>query len=75
MTRAALSPQMHHHRAEHWVAVSGTGRVNRGDEVFAVSENGSIFIPLGARHRLENPGKVPQSTALGGEKSARLGEL
>ncbi len=45
MTRAALSPQIYHHRVDHWVAVSGTGRVNRRDEVFAGSENGSIFIP------------------------------
>jgi len=56
---AALSLQMHHHRAEHWVVVCGTARVTRGEEVFLVSENESTFIPLGTRHRLENPGKVP----------------
>ena len=56
---AALSLQMHHHRAEHWVIVRGTARVTRGEEVFLVSENESTYIPLGTRHRLENPGKVP----------------
>jgi mannose-1-phosphate guanylyltransferase/mannose-6-phosphate isomerase len=56
---AALSLQMHHHRAEHWVVVRGTARVTRGDETFLVSENESTFIPIGTRHRLENPGKVP----------------
>ena len=56
---ASLSLQMHHHRAEHWVVVNGTARVTRGDDVFLVSENESTFIPLGTRHRLENPGKVP----------------
>jgi len=56
---AALSLQMHHHRAEHWVVVRGTARVTRGEETFLVSENESTFIPIGTRHRLENPGKVP----------------
>lgn len=56
---AALSLQMHHHRAEHWVVVRGTARVTRGEEVFLVSENESTYIPLGTRHRLENCGKVP----------------
>lgn len=56
---AALSLQMHHHRAEHWVVVTGTAQVTRGDEVFIVSENQSTYIPLGVRHRLQNPGKVP----------------
>jgi mannose-1-phosphate guanylyltransferase/mannose-6-phosphate isomerase len=56
---AALSLQMHHHRAEHWVVVSGTARVTRGDDVFLLGENESTFIPMGTRHRLENPGKVP----------------
>jgi mannose-1-phosphate guanylyltransferase/mannose-6-phosphate isomerase len=56
---ASLSLQMHHHRAEHWIVVRGTARVTRGDEVLLVSENESTFIPLGTRHRLENPGKVP----------------
>jgi mannose-1-phosphate guanylyltransferase / mannose-6-phosphate isomerase len=54
-----LSLQMHHHRAEHWVVVTGTARVTRGDEVFLLSENESTFIPIGTRHRLENPGKIP----------------
>lgn len=56
---AALSLQMHHHRAEHWIVVSGTARVTRGDTEYLVSENESTFIPLGTRHRLENPGRVP----------------
>jgi len=56
---AALSLQMHHHRAEHWVVVSGTARVTRGEEVLLLSENQSTYIPLGVKHRLENPGKVP----------------
>lgn len=56
---AALSLQMHHHRAEHWIVVKGTARVTRGDEVFLLSENQSTFIPLGATHRLENPGTIP----------------
>jgi mannose-1-phosphate guanylyltransferase/mannose-6-phosphate isomerase len=54
---AALSLQYHHHRAEHWVVVSGTARVTRGDEVFDLSPNQSTYIPLGEVHRLENPGK------------------
>ena len=53
-----LSLQMHHHRAEHWIVVSGTAKVTRGEETFLVSENQSTFIPLGTTHRLENPGKV-----------------
>ncbi|MDP1951005.1 MAG: mannose-1-phosphate guanylyltransferase/mannose-6-phosphate isomerase [Nitrosomonas sp.] len=56
---AALSLQMHHHRAEHWIVVSGTARVTRGEEIYLVSENESTYIPLGIRHRLENPGRVP----------------
>ena len=55
----ALSLQMHHHRAEHWVVVSGTARVTRNDETKLVSENESTYIPIGAKHRLENPGKTP----------------
>jgi mannose-1-phosphate guanylyltransferase/mannose-6-phosphate isomerase len=55
----ALSLQMHHHRAEHWVVVSGTARVTKGDEVLMISENESTYIPIGTKHRLENPGKVP----------------
>ena len=56
---AALSLQLHYHRAEHWVVVRGTARVTRGDEVFLLTENQSTYIPLGVRHRLENPGCVP----------------
>jgi mannose-1-phosphate guanylyltransferase/mannose-6-phosphate isomerase len=53
-----LSLQMHHHRAEHWVVVCGTARVTIGDEIKIVHENESIYIPIGVRHRLENPGKI-----------------
>ena len=56
---AALSLQMHHHRAEHWIVVKGTARVNRGEESFLLGENESTFIPLGVQHRLENPGVIP----------------
>ena len=56
---ATLSLQMHYHRAEHWIVVKGTAEVTRGDEVFLLTENQSTFIPLGERHRLANPGKVP----------------
>jgi mannose-1-phosphate guanylyltransferase/mannose-6-phosphate isomerase len=54
-----LSLQMHHHRAEHWVVVSGTARITRGDEVFLLEENQSTYIPVGVRHRIENPGRIP----------------
>ncbi|WP_026289927.1 mannose-1-phosphate guanylyltransferase/mannose-6-phosphate isomerase [Thioalkalivibrio sulfidiphilus] len=54
-----LSLQMHHHRAEHWVVVRGTARITRGEEVFVLSENESTYIPLGVKHRLENPGRIP----------------
>src|SRR5512133_1755765 len=53
-----LSLQMHHHRAEHWIVVSGTARVTCGEKAFLLSENQSTFIPLGTTHRLENPGRV-----------------
>ena len=56
---AALSLQMHHHRAEHWIVVSGTAEVTRGEETLLLSENQSTYIPLGVTHRLRNPGKVP----------------
>lgn len=56
---ASLSLQLHHHRAEHWVVVTGTARVTRGEETFIISENQSTYIPLGVKHRLQNPGKVP----------------
>ncbi|MDO5606267.1 MAG: mannose-1-phosphate guanylyltransferase/mannose-6-phosphate isomerase, partial [Paracoccus sp. (in: a-proteobacteria)] len=55
---AALSLQSHHHRAEHWIVVEGTARVTIGDEVRLVSENQSVYIPLGTVHRMENPGKL-----------------
>jgi len=54
-----LSLQKHHHRAEHWVIVEGTAIVTRDDETHQLSENQSIYLPLGAVHRLENPGKIP----------------
>ncbi len=56
---AALSLQLHHHRAEHWIVVKGTAEVTRGDEVFLVTENESTYIPLGIKHRLENKGAIP----------------
>ena len=55
----ALSLQMHHHRAEHWIVVSGTAKVTRGDETILLAENQSTYIPLGVVHRLENPGRLP----------------
>ena len=55
---ASLSLQMHHHRAEHWIVVSGTAIVQRGEEEHLLSENQSIYIPLGETHRLTNPGKI-----------------
>ncbi|PCK10082.1 MAG: mannose-1-phosphate guanylyltransferase/mannose-6-phosphate isomerase [Alteromonadaceae bacterium] len=54
---ASLSLQMHYHRAEHWIVVSGTALVQRGEEEILLSENQSIYIPLGEKHRLTNPGK------------------
>lgn len=56
---ASLSLQMHHHRAEHWIVVSGTAEVTCGDKKILLTENQSTYIPLGERHRLANPGKVP----------------
>lgn len=56
---ASLSLQMHHHRAEHWTVVSGTAEVTRGEDRFLLSENESTYIPIGTKHRLANPGKVP----------------
>jgi mannose-1-phosphate guanylyltransferase/mannose-6-phosphate isomerase len=55
---AVLSLQLHHHRAEHWVVVAGTARITRGEEVFLLEENQSTYIPVGVRHRIENPGKI-----------------
>jgi mannose-1-phosphate guanylyltransferase / mannose-6-phosphate isomerase len=56
---ACMSLQMHHHRAEHWIVVSGTARITRGEEVFLLEENQSTYIPVGAKHRIENPGMIP----------------
>ena len=56
---ASLSLQMHHHRAEHWIVVSGTAEVTNGEQVILLTENQSTYIPLGQVHRLANPGKVP----------------
>ena len=54
-----LSLQMHHHRSEHWIVVSGTAKAEIEDKVVNLSENQSTYIPLGSRHRLSNPGKIP----------------
>ncbi len=54
-----LSLQMHHHRAEHWIVVKGTASVTCGEKEFLLSENESTYIPIGTKHRLENPGKIP----------------
>ena len=51
--------QMHHHRAEHWIVVSGSAKVINGDKTLLLSENESTYIPIGVVHSLENPGKVP----------------
>jgi mannose-1-phosphate guanylyltransferase/mannose-6-phosphate isomerase len=56
---ASMSLQLHHHRAEHWIVVSGTARITRGEEVFLLEENQSTYIPIGTKHRIENPGKIP----------------
>jgi mannose-1-phosphate guanylyltransferase/mannose-6-phosphate isomerase len=56
---ASLSLQVHHHRAEHWIVVKGTALVQKNDEVMLLSENESTYIPVGTKHRLTNPGKIP----------------
>ena len=56
---AALSLQSHHHRSEHWVVVEGTAKVTLDETVSLITENQSVYIPLGAIHRMENPGKIP----------------
>lgn len=56
---AKLSVQMHHHRAEHWIVVTGTAKVTRGEETFLLTENQSTYIPIGEVHALENPGVIP----------------
>ena len=57
--KSSLSLQMHHHRAEHWIIVRGTAEVEINDQKLILSENQSTYIPLGAKHRLTNPGKIP----------------
>jgi mannose-1-phosphate guanylyltransferase/mannose-6-phosphate isomerase len=54
----SISLQMHLHRAEHWIVVQGTAKVTCGDQTFLLSENQSTYVPIGAKHRIENPGKV-----------------
>ena len=54
-----LSLQMHHHRSEHWIVVSGTAQVEINKEINVLTENQSTYIPLGSKHRLTNPGKIP----------------
>jgi mannose-6-phosphate isomerase len=54
-----LSLQMHHHRSEHWIVISGIAKVTRGDEEIMLSTNQSTYVPRFTAHRLENPGKVP----------------
>lgn len=56
---ASLSLQLHHHRAEHWIVVKGTALVQKGEEITLLSENESTYIPIGIKHRLSNPGKIP----------------
>jgi mannose-1-phosphate guanylyltransferase/mannose-6-phosphate isomerase len=56
---AVLSLQLHHHRAEHWIVVAGTAEITRGEDVFLLEENQSTYIPLGVKHRIHNPGKIP----------------
>lgn len=72
---------MHHHRSEHWVVVSGTAKVHTNGKMQLISENESIYIPLGVEHSLENPGKIPldlieiQSGAyLGEDDIVRIGD-
>ncbi len=57
--KASLSLQKHHHRAEHWIVVTGTAEITNGDQVLTLTENQSTYIPLGAMHRLVNPGTIP----------------
>lgn len=53
------STQIHYHRSEHWVVVEGTAKVTRGDETLLIHENESVYLPMGMKHRIENPGKIP----------------
>jgi mannose-1-phosphate guanylyltransferase/mannose-6-phosphate isomerase len=70
---ASLSLQRHHHRAEHWIVVKGTARVTVNDDVRLLTENESIYVPLGAIHRLENPGLIPL-TLIEVQSGSYLGE-
>jgi mannose-1-phosphate guanylyltransferase/mannose-6-phosphate isomerase len=70
---AALSLQSHHHRSEHWIVVEGTAKVTVDERVELLSENQSIYIPLGAIHRMENPGRLPL-TLIEVQTGAYLGE-
>ena len=70
---AALSLQSHFHRSEHWIVVEGTAQVEVDEVVQLIPENGSIYIPLGSQHRLENPGKLPL-TLIEVQTGAYLGE-
>jgi mannose-1-phosphate guanylyltransferase/mannose-6-phosphate isomerase len=70
---ALLSLQSHHHRAEHWIVVAGTAHVTIGDEVRMVTENQSVYVPVGEKHRLENRGKLPV-TLIEVQTGAYLGE-
>jgi mannose-1-phosphate guanylyltransferase/mannose-6-phosphate isomerase len=56
---AQLSLQLHHHRAEHWIVVSGTAKITCGEKCFLLEENQSTYIPIGVKHCIENPGKIP----------------
>ncbi len=57
--KASLSLQKHHHRAEHWIVVTGTAEITNGEKVLTLTENQSTYIPVGAMHRLSNPGTIP----------------
>jgi mannose-1-phosphate guanylyltransferase/mannose-6-phosphate isomerase len=57
--KASLSLQKHHHRAEHWIVVTGTAEITNGDKLLTLTENQSTYIPLGEVHRLANPGSIP----------------
>lgn len=57
--KARISLQKHHHRAEHWIVVSGTAEITIGENVIILTENQSTYIPLGETHRLANPGSIP----------------
>jgi mannose-6-phosphate isomerase-like protein (cupin superfamily) len=70
---ASLSLQMHHHRAEHWVVVSGIAEVQLDNEIQILTEDQSVYIPIGAKHRLTNPGKLP-ITLIEVQSGSYLGE-